>query len=82
MSEKCYTAKILTIMYKDEKNLAVLLFLHSILVEAQRINKLFETEVVEKMKLLDNLTHLLKSIANKLINPSSRFNYLNSKKNF
>ena len=30
------------------------------------------------MKLLDDLTHLLKSIANKLINPLSRFDYLNS----
>ena len=82
MSKRCYTAEILTEMYKDEKNLAVLLFLHSILVEVQRVNKLFETKAVDKMKLLDDLTHLLKSIANKLINPSSRFNYLNSKKNF
>ena len=78
MSERCYTAKILTEMYKDEKNLAVLLFLHPILVEVQQVNKLFEMKVVDKMKLLDDLTHLLKSIANKLINPSSRFDYLNS----
>ena len=75
MSERCYSAEILTKMYKD-KNLAVLLFLHPISVEVQRVNKLFEIKVVDKMKLLDDLTHLLKSIANMLINPSSRFDYL------
>ena len=64
MSERCYTAEILTEMYKDEKNLAVLLFLHPILAEVQRVNKLFET-IVHKIKLLDDLTHLLKFIANK-----------------
>ena len=77
MSKRCYTAEILTEIYKDEKSLAVLLFLHPILVDVQQVNKLFETKVVDKMMLLDNLTHLLKSIANKLINPSSRFDYLN-----
>ena len=75
MSERYYSAEILTEMYKD-KNLAVLLFLHPISVEVQRVNKVFEIKVVDKMKLLDDLTHLLKSIANMLINPSSRFDYL------
>ena len=74
-SKGCYPGKILTEMYKDEKNLAVLLFFHSISVEVQRVNKLFETKVVDKIKLLDDLTHLLKFIANKLIKPSSGFYY-------
>ena len=78
MCERCYTAEILTELFKDEKNLAVLLFLHPFLFEVQRVNKLFEIKVVDKMKLLDDLTHLRKSIANKLINPSSRFDYRNS----
>ena len=44
----------------------------------QRVNKLFEAKVADEMKQLNNLTHLPKPIANKLINPSSRFDYLNS----
>ena len=78
ISERCYTAEIWADMYKDKKNLAILLFLHPVLVEVQRVNKLFKARTVDKLKLLDDLTHLMKFIASKLVNPSSRFYRLTS----
>ena len=63
LSEKCYTAEILFGMYSDENNLAFLLFLQPILIEVQRVNKLYESKNIEKVKLLDDLILLIKSTA-------------------
>lgn len=38
-SESCYTAELLYANYKDGENKVYLSFIHSILIEVQRINK-------------------------------------------
>ena len=63
-------------MYSDEKNLAFLLFLHPVLDEVQRINKIFESRTADKSKLFNKLTLLIKSIGNKLKLPSSAVDVL------
>lgn len=78
LSEKCYTAEVLYGMYSDEKNLAFLLFLSPILTEAQKVNKLFESQNIEKVKLLNDLIMLIKSIAKKLVLPTCNIDLLNS----
>ena len=78
-SEKCYTAELLFQMYCNEKNLAILLFLQPILTEVQRTNILFESKNVDKMKLLDDLLMLLKTIFTKLILPTCKADPLTCK---
>lgn len=74
--ERCFTSEMLSDIYKDERNLAFLLFLHPILEEVQRVNKLFESRTTDKVKLLNDLYLLIKSVANKLIVPTARFDPL------
>lgn len=78
LSEKCYTAEILYEMYSDEKNLAYLLFLNPVLIEVQQVNKLFESKNIEKVKLLNDLILLIKSIGKKLVLPTCNIDLLNS----
>ena len=78
LSEKCYTAEVLYGMYSDEKNMAFLLFLSPILTEVQQVNKLFESKNIEKVKLLNDLTMLIKSIAKKLVLSTCNIDLLNS----
>lgn len=72
LTEKCYTAELLYEMYSDEANHAYLLFLHPVLDDIQRVNKVFESSNADQTKLFDDLTLLIKSIASKLILPTSR----------
>ena len=66
-------------MYCDEKNLAILLFLQPILTEVQRTNILFESKNVDKMKLLDDLLMLFKTIFTKLVLPTCKADPLTCK---
>lgn len=52
-------------MYKDDKNLAYLRFLKSILREVQNVNKSFESNNADPCKLLNDLTNLVKSVIKK-----------------
>lgn len=72
LSEKCYTAEILFEMYSDEIFLAFLSFLQPILTEVQKTNKLFESKSIDKVKLLDDLVMLFKSIGKKLVLPTCK----------
>lgn len=71
-TEKCYTAEMLYGMYCDEANHAYLLFLYPVLVDIQRVNKLFESNTADQTKLFHDLSLLIRSIASKLILPTSR----------
>ena len=77
LSEKCYTAEILFGMYSDKNNLVFLLFLQPILIEVQRVNNFFESKNIERVKLLDDLILLIKSIGNRLILPTLKNDVIN-----
>jgi len=55
LSEKCYSAEILYNMYCDETNMLYLLFLKPILSEIQVVNKAFQSEKNDHVKLLNDL---------------------------
>ena len=88
-TEKCYTAEVLHNMYKDDRNLLYILFLHPVLVQLQQVIKLFESNTADKTKLLNDLCWLIKSIDQMIILPTCRVdplqsdnsNYLDSRPN-
>lgn len=69
-SEKCYSAELLYNMYKDEINLLYLLFLKPILNHIQQVNKAFEGNNVDPLKLLSDLVLLINSISKMIILPA------------
>ncbi|TGZ50748.1 Zinc finger protein [Temnothorax longispinosus] len=72
LSEKCYTAEILYKMYCDETNLLYLLFLKPILSEIQVVNKAFQSEKNDHLKLLKDLNIVVQEISKKLVLPSCK----------
>ncbi len=48
-------------MYSDEFNHVYMLFLNSVLSEVQRVNKAFESNNSDPLKLLDDLTPLIET---------------------
>lgn len=73
-------------MYKDEQNLAYLLFLRPLLGEIQRVNELFESEYVDPTKLGTELISLITCLGKIIAIPTFNFNqslnftdYLNPK---
>lgn len=77
-TEKCYTAEVLYNMYKDDRNLLYILFLHPVLVQLQQVIKLFESNTADKVKLLNDLCRMIKSIAQMIILPTCRVDPLQS----
>ena len=61
-------------MYCDPQNKLFILFLPPVLKHVQEVNKLFESNTVDKTKLLSDLSQLIKFIANMLALPTSRIN--------
>lgn len=75
-AESCYTAQTLFEMYKDEKNYAFLSFLKPVLVQAQSVNKSFESNDVDKTKLLSDITLFIMSIMKKVVIPTVRMDIM------
>lgn len=78
ISEKCYTAEILSQMFKDDTNHAYFLFLKPVLSEVQRVNKHFESSIADITMMLDDIYLLLSSILNKIVVKRPNFDYVNS----
>lgn len=72
LSEKCYSAEILYNMYCNETNMLYLLFLKPILSEIQVVNKAFQSEKNDHVKLLNDLTIVIQGISRKLVLPSCK----------
>lgn len=70
--EKCYNAELLYSMYKDETNLLYLLFFKHILNNIQQVNKAFEANNADPLKLLSDLVLLINSISKMIILPSHK----------
>jgi len=70
--EKCYNAELLYSMYKNETNLLYLLFLKPNLNNIQQVNKAFEANNADPLKLLSDLVLLINSISKMIILPSHK----------
>uniref|UniRef100_A0A2S2P0Z6 HAT C-terminal dimerisation domain-containing protein n=1 Tax=Schizaphis graminum TaxID=13262 RepID=A0A2S2P0Z6_SCHGA len=77
-TEKCYKAKTLYNMYCDTNNEALLIFLKPILAEAQHVNKMFQSNSADPVKLLNDLVLLIQSLGGLVITPGSNIDILNS----
>lgn len=76
ISEKCYNAELLHNMYKDEVNLLYLLFLKPILHNVQQVNKAFEGNNVDPLKLFNDLILLINSICKMIVLPGYKIDPL------
>lgn len=66
INENCCTAELLYDLNKNEFNLTYLLFLHPILNEVQQVNKSFEAQNADPLKLFNDLILLIHSIVQRI----------------
>ncbi|XP_018365745.1 PREDICTED: uncharacterized protein LOC108763808 [Trachymyrmex cornetzi] len=72
-SNRCsegYVAEELYNMYKNDENKIYLIFLRDALKDITNINKLFQSNEIEPLKLFKDLNHLLYLILQKIVVPS------------
>ncbi|XP_029650802.1 uncharacterized protein LOC115224104 [Octopus sinensis] len=74
--ETCFIVQTLHEIFYDSKNELYFLFLHPILKHVQEVNKLFESNTVDKTKLSEDLSNLIKSVANMIVLPTCGINPL------
>ncbi|CAN7938455.1 unnamed protein product [Ixodes hexagonus] len=64
--ERCYTARLLYDMFQDEKYYLYMLFVKPIMIEFDRVNRLFRSENPNPAKLFEGLDLLVKSMLCKI----------------
>lgn len=74
--ERCYLPETLYSMFSDEKNYAILSCLKSILIDVQKVNKLFESNNADPTRLYLELKNLLQSLISKITSPNHRIELL------
>lgn len=74
INERCYTAELLYNMYEDESNYAYISFIYPILMEINRVNKLFEGKDADHTNLFDELMGLIEILVSKITLPSNKIN--------
>lgn len=67
--ERCYVAQQLYEMFSDRRNYLYLVFLRNILKDLVTVNKAFQSETANSLKLMDDLLQLLKRYLSILIPP-------------
>ncbi|XP_050509986.1 uncharacterized protein LOC126886893 [Diabrotica virgifera virgifera] len=72
--ERCHTAELLHSMYANEMNYAYISFLYPILIEINRVNKMFESTDTDHTKLCEELINLINMLVNKVTLPTNKFN--------
>lgn len=77
--ERCYIAETLHAIYKDDKNYALFSGLRSILVEVQRVNKLFESNNADPTRLYTELYNLLECLVKKITLPHRKVDLFEGK---
>ncbi|KAF0705539.1 Dimer Tnp hAT domain-containing protein [Aphis craccivora] len=68
-------------MYCDTNNEALLVFLKPVLAEAQYVNKMFQSNSADPVKLLNDIVLLIKTLAGLVSTPGSNIDILNSSLN-
>lgn len=67
--ERCYAARLLSEMYADEQNLLFLRFLSPIIDEFERMNKLFQCEAPDPVRLNEELISFVKALMTRVVMP-------------
>jgi hypothetical protein len=68
--ERCYAAEQLSLMYGDRRNKLYLIFLHSLLAEITKVNKVFQSEHGEATEMLNDLKQLYLCVSKKIVVPT------------
>lgn len=68
--ERCYTADQLYQMYNDRTCKMYLVFLKGILKDVTRVNTFFQSDNVEQIELLEDVTDLYMSLLTKIVVPA------------
>jgi len=71
LEENCYTAETLYSLYSDHTVHAYLIFLKITLREVQAVNKMFESNSTNHLKVLDDLWFCITSLTKKICNVQS-----------
>lgn len=66
-TERCYTARLLHDMFQDEKNYLYMVFVKPIVIEFDRVNRLFQSENPNPAKLFEDLDLLVRSMLCKIV---------------
>lgn len=74
-NEKCSKAKILFEMYRNDINYLYLLFLKPILKQVKIVNKVFESNNVDFIKIFNDLSRLIMSLVKKVVAIPDEENY-------
>lgn len=70
--ERCHTAELLHSMYANEMNYTYISFLYPILIEINRVNKMFESKDIDHTKLCEELTNLIDMLVSKVTLPTNK----------
>ncbi|KAG0415102.1 hypothetical protein HPB47_007741 [Ixodes persulcatus] len=70
ITERCYTANVLSDMFNDDPNLLLLKFLSPIIDEFDRMNKVFQTENPDPSKLYSDLLSFVKYLMSRVVLPN------------
>ncbi len=68
--DRCYDAKHLSMMYKNQENKLYLLFLYPVLKELKNLSKLFQSNTQETFKVYSSLRTYFRSLAARILKPS------------
>ena len=69
-AERCFAAKTLADMFKDPKNHLTLVFLHPVLKELNRVNKIFQSDKADNLKIYGELQTFFIALATQILKPA------------
>lgn len=75
-ADKCYTAELLYNMYADIRNELYFIFLKPVLDETQAVNKAFQTNNGDPVKLLSDLTIVIQHLTQRIMISECKENLL------
>lgn len=67
--DRCYSAKVLTKMYRDEQTFSLVTFLSPLVAEFNQINKIYQCENPDPVVLHKNLSSFVTSLMKRVIMP-------------
>ena len=76
--ERNYTADLLYQMYYDAENKLYLMFLEPILIELNRVNRLFQLDRCSPIKLTDEIVTMYRSILLRVVRPTTFTTWLST----
>ena len=68
--QRCFQAKVLADMYKDERNLYLLYFLHPILKSLKRLSNLFQTNCEDNIKIYQEVQSYFMALSKRVLVPA------------